>query len=168
MKAKRALCMLAAILLVVAMMLIFLTGCNRQVIDTTFSYDNAILALPDGSVISGKIESWKDYDDGDQIQVKIDGTTYLVLASLPVVILERDGTVLLLSLFFGVPMFFAKENWIMGGPVHESKESRKKSVRSRNVRCREKGYGHGDTATARRVRSKAYPRDRRSGSVGAA
>jgi len=35
-------------------------------IDTTFSYDNAILALPDGSVISGKIESWKDYDDGDQ------------------------------------------------------------------------------------------------------
>lgn len=84
----------------------------------------------------------------------------MVLASLPVVILERDGTVLLLSLFFGVPMFFAKENWIMGGPVHESKESRKKSVRSRNVRCREKGYGHGDTATARRVRSKAYPRDR--------
>ena len=39
---------------------------------------DAILALPDGSVISGKIESWKDYDDGDQIQVKIDGTTYLV------------------------------------------------------------------------------------------
>lgn len=78
MKAKRALCMLAAILLVVAMMLMFLTGCNRQVINTTFSYDNAILVLPDGSVISGKIESWKDYDDGDQIQVKIDGTTYLV------------------------------------------------------------------------------------------
>ena len=92
----------------------------------------------------------------------------MVLASLPVVILEKDGTVLLLSLFFGVPMFFAKENWIMGGPVHESKESRKKSVRSRNVHCREKGYGHGNTATARGVRSKAYPRDRRSGSVGAA
>ena len=50
----------------------------------------------------------------------------MVLASLPVVILEKDGTVLLLSLFFGVPMFFAKENWIMGGPVHESKESRKR------------------------------------------
>lgn len=78
MKAKRALCMLAAILLVVAMMLMFLTGCNRQVIDTTYSYGKAVLALPDGSVVSGKIESWKDYDDGDQIQVKIDGTTYLV------------------------------------------------------------------------------------------
>lgn len=40
--------------------------------------DYAILALPDGSIVSGKIDSWKDYDDGDQIQVKIDGTTYLV------------------------------------------------------------------------------------------
>lgn len=59
MKAKRALCMLAAILLVVTMMLMFLTGCNRQVIDTTFSYDNAILALPDGSVISGKLKAGK-------------------------------------------------------------------------------------------------------------
>lgn len=66
----------------------------------------------------------------------------MVLVSLPVVILEKDGTVLLLSLFFGVPMFFAKENWIMGGPVHESKESRKKSVRSRNVHSLFLGFGN--------------------------
>lgn len=65
MKAKRVLCMLAAILLVVALMLMFLTGCNRQIIDTTFSYDNAILALPDGSVIpmvqssAGKLKAGK-------------------------------------------------------------------------------------------------------------
>lgn len=69
---------LAAILLVVAMILRFLNGCNKQVIDTTFSYNIAILSLPDGSVISGKIENWKDYDNGNQIQVKIDGTTYLI------------------------------------------------------------------------------------------
>ena len=59
MKAKRVLCMLAAILLVVAMMLMFLTGCNRQVIDTTFSYDNAILALPDGQSLAGKLKAGK-------------------------------------------------------------------------------------------------------------
>lgn len=104
MKAKRALCMLAAILLVVAMMLMFLTGCNRQVIDTTFSYDNAILALPDGSVISGKIESWKDYDDGDQIQVKIDGTTYLV-HSVNIVLKQDlcgiDGAGIFAGCYFG-------------------------------------------------------------------
>lgn len=50
----------------------------------------------------------------------------MVLASLPVVILEKDGTVLLLSLFFGVPMFFAKENWIMGDPFMKVKKAGKR------------------------------------------
>lgn len=52
---------------------------DESIRDTLLDLANyAILALPDGSIVSGKIESWKDYDDGDQIQVKIDGTTYLV------------------------------------------------------------------------------------------
>lgn len=59
-------------------MILFMTGCNRQIIDTTFSYNRAIIRLPDGTVIDGKVQSWKDYEDGDQIQVKIDGVTYLV------------------------------------------------------------------------------------------
>lgn len=67
-----------AILTVVAVMLMFLTGCNRQIVDLTYSFDKAIISLPDGSIISGEIESWLDYEDGDQIQVKIDGVTYLV------------------------------------------------------------------------------------------
>ncbi len=46
MKAKESALYACEILLVVAMMLMFLTGCNRRVIDTTFSYDNAILVLP--------------------------------------------------------------------------------------------------------------------------
>lgn len=59
-------------------MILSMTGCNRQIIDTTFSYNRAIIRLPDGTVIDGKVQSWKDYEDGDQIQVKIDGVTYLV------------------------------------------------------------------------------------------
>ena len=27
--------------------------------------------LPNGTVIEGKVESWKDFNDGDQIQCKI-------------------------------------------------------------------------------------------------
>lgn len=81
MKKKRAICMLGAILIVAAMMLAFLTGCNKQIIDTTYSYNKAILTLPDEKIISGEIESWKDYADGDQIQVKIDGVVYLVHSS---------------------------------------------------------------------------------------
>ena len=58
-----------------------LCGCNRQIIDLTYNYNYAIIELPNGEIIEGKVSSWKDYEDGDQIQVVIDGTTYLVHSS---------------------------------------------------------------------------------------
>lgn len=73
---KRVIAMVSALVLCFA-----LTGCNKQVLDTTFSFDSAIISLPNGEVITGKVQSWKDYEDGDQIQVKIDGTMYLVHSS---------------------------------------------------------------------------------------
>lgn len=66
------------ILLVCAMLVVSLTGCNRQIIDTTYHFDRVVIGLPNGSVIEGKVQSWKDYKDSDQIQVKIDGKTYLI------------------------------------------------------------------------------------------
>lgn len=57
-------------------MMIF-TGCNKQLIDTTYKYDYAIISLANGEVVEGKVESWDDYE-GEQIQVKIDGKIYLV------------------------------------------------------------------------------------------
>lgn len=50
----------------------------------------------------------------------------MVLASLPVVILERDGTVLLLSLLFGVPMFFAKKTGSWEDPFMKVKKAGKR------------------------------------------
>ena len=32
----------------------------------------------DGQIVKGKVDSWTDYADGDQIQVKINGKVYLV------------------------------------------------------------------------------------------
>lgn len=55
-----------------------LTGCgNRQILDTNFSFNRAIISMPDGTVVDGTVQSWKDFDDGDTIQVKIDDVTYL-------------------------------------------------------------------------------------------
>ena len=65
-----------------------LTACNQQITDTTQSYDRAILSLPNGEVIEGKVTSWKDFEDGDQIQVKINGKSYLVHSSNIVLIAE--------------------------------------------------------------------------------
>ena len=65
------------VFVVLALTLIAFTGCNKQIIDTTYSFDKAIIELPNGEVVEGKVESWRDYKDGDQIQIKIDGKTYL-------------------------------------------------------------------------------------------
>ena len=65
-----------------------LSGCNRQVIDVTYSYERAIICLPNGEVVEGKVQSWKDYENSDQIQVKIDGKQYLVHSEDVVLISE--------------------------------------------------------------------------------
>lgn len=64
-----------------------LTACNKQVFDTTYKFDRAIISLPNGEVIEGKVDSWMDYD-GEQIQVKIDGITYVVNSSDVVLIAD--------------------------------------------------------------------------------
>ena len=72
-----------ATILAVALLagLLVLAGCNKQMVDLTYSYEYAILSLPNGEVIEGKVSSWTDFEDGDQIQVRIDGKTYLVHSS---------------------------------------------------------------------------------------
>ncbi len=64
------------ILLVIGFIVIF-TGCNMDVIDTVYSYDYAYIRLPNGEIIEGVVETWRDYEDGEQLQVTIDGVTYL-------------------------------------------------------------------------------------------
>lgn len=56
-----------------------LVGCgNRKLIDTTWSYEYAMVKLPDGSIVEGKISGkWNDYEDGDMLQVEINGKKYL-------------------------------------------------------------------------------------------
>ena len=72
-----------ATILAVALLagLLLLAGCNKQMVDLTYSYEYAILSLPNGEVIEGKVSSWTDFEDGDQIQLRIDGKTYLVHSS---------------------------------------------------------------------------------------
>ena len=76
---KKLIALLLTVILILSVML--LAGCNKQMVDLTYSYERAILSLPNGEVIEGKVSSWTDFEDGDQIQVRIDGKTYLVHSS---------------------------------------------------------------------------------------
>ena len=82
---------------VVALVLIFCTGCafagifgNKDFFDTVYTFDYAIIQLPNGEVVEGKVQSWRDYEDADQLQIKIDGKIYLVHASQATLIADAD------------------------------------------------------------------------------
>ena len=81
---KKIIAMLLAIIAILSITL--LSGCNKQLMDLTYSYEYAIIGLPNGEVVEGKVSSWTDYEDGDQLQVKINGKTYLVHSSNVVLI----------------------------------------------------------------------------------
>ena len=76
---KKLIALLLAIIAVLSVLV--LSGCNKQMVDLTYSYERAIIQLPNGEIVEGKVSSWTDFEDGDQIQVKIDGKTYLVHSS---------------------------------------------------------------------------------------
>lgn len=81
---KKIIAVLLALVLILGAMV--LSGCNKQMVDLTYSYEYAIIGLPNGKTVEGKVSSWTDFEDGDQIQVKIDGKTYLVHSSNVVLI----------------------------------------------------------------------------------
>ena len=59
-----------------------LGGCgNRQLLDTTYTFNRAIVQLANGTIIDGECESWTDYEYGDMVQVQIDGDTYYIHGS---------------------------------------------------------------------------------------
>ena len=81
-----------ALLLITIAMTLSLCACgNKTLLDTTYTFDEAIIRLPDGSVISGEVTTWTDYEDGDSLQITLkDGNTYLVHASNAVLISKEN------------------------------------------------------------------------------
>ena len=76
----------AIVMIAVLLTVLVISGCNKQMVDLTYSYERAIICLPNGEIVEGRVTSWTDFEDGDQLQVKIDGKTYLVHSSNVVLI----------------------------------------------------------------------------------
>ena len=70
-----------ALIIFLAIILVSCTGCyNKQPFDTTHDYDRAIVYLPNGEIVEGRVSSWTSwtsFEDGGAVQIKIDGKTYL-------------------------------------------------------------------------------------------
>lgn len=66
-------------LAIIGAAVLMLTGCNKQVFDLSYNY-NKIICNYDGDKFELKIDKWNDYD-GEQIQIKSNGKTYLLSAN---------------------------------------------------------------------------------------
>ena len=92
MKNKKDIIRVVALIVVLLMLLVIplmMVGCgNRTMFDTTWTFERAVIFLPDGEKIEGDITSWTDYDGSDMIQVTIDGKTYLTHSSNVILISE--------------------------------------------------------------------------------
>ena len=73
---NRIICVVACMMMLVGCLGLCSCG-NYRVFDTTFTYSWAQIKLPDGTIVQGKVDNWTDYE-GDQLQITIDGTTYVV------------------------------------------------------------------------------------------
>lgn len=58
---------------------LLITGCNRQVFDFKYTYNKAYCNY-NGDKFELNIDKWNDYD-GEQIQIKSNGKTYLISAN---------------------------------------------------------------------------------------
>lgn len=67
-------------LLMIILVIVTMVSCgNKDVFDTVYTYDYAIIAFPDGTSKKVEIAQWTDFTDGDQLQITAtDGTIYLV------------------------------------------------------------------------------------------
>lgn len=62
---------------------------NKDMWDTNYTYNTAIISWPDGTAKTIEIKQWKDYD-GEQLQIIAeDGTIYLV-SSYNCVLIKED------------------------------------------------------------------------------
>lgn len=78
---KKKIIIVIAIILIVSIAALIIyweaTHGNRRLVDTKNRFDRAIIALPNGQTVEGKISSWLDYSDSDVVQITLDGKTYL-------------------------------------------------------------------------------------------
>ena len=65
--------------IIVVLVVFMATGCNQQMIDLDYTYNKAYCNY-NGDKFELKIDKWNDYE-GEQIQIKSDGKTYLLSAN---------------------------------------------------------------------------------------
>lgn len=63
---------------------------NRKIgFDTTQTFRWAIIQLGNGELIEGPVDSWRDFDESDVVQITIKGVTYLTHYANAILVTEK-------------------------------------------------------------------------------
>ena len=65
-----------------------LLGCNKDLIDTNYTFKKAIIVIG-GEKINVEIKQWKDFSDGDQIQITDKNDQVYLTHSTNVLLLKK-------------------------------------------------------------------------------
>ncbi len=65
-----------------------LLGCNKDIIDTNYTFKKAIIVIG-GEKINVEIKQWKDFSDGDQIQITDKNDQVYLTHSTNVLLLKK-------------------------------------------------------------------------------
>ena len=81
------------VILVIIVLALSLSACqigNRKIgFDTTQTFRWAIIQLGNGELIEGPVDSWRDFDESDVVQITIKGVTYLTHYANAILVTEK-------------------------------------------------------------------------------
>lgn len=66
-----------------------LTGCNKTMFDTEYTFDKAVINLGDKTIVVD-VDKWNDYD-GEQLQIITDDGTVILTSSYNCILLKTDS-----------------------------------------------------------------------------
>jgi hypothetical protein len=82
-----------AIIALIVILCLMLTACqigNRKIgIDTTQTFRWAIIQMGNDELIEGPVDSWRDFNEGDSVQITIKGVTYLTHYTNVILVTEK-------------------------------------------------------------------------------
>ena len=78
-------------LLLMVIFAVALAGCNRQIIDFKYKFETAIIRWPDGTVKEVKIKKWRDYRDGDAVQIIDEHDTVYLTHYNNVILIHKEN-----------------------------------------------------------------------------
>ena len=74
--------------IIVAIIVVMFVARYQRDVNLTCNFNKAIISLPNGKTIEGKVELWTDFENKDQIQIQINGVTYLTHSANAVLIAD--------------------------------------------------------------------------------